>query len=699
MPRQNTIEIILAARDKASQVTKQAFSTIQSSAKTAMNTLKTASIAAGTALAAVSGVVGKVGINFNAQMEQSLIAWETLLGSAGKAKQTVDELLKLGAQTPFEFEGLDKAAKLLHMAKFEGDQLKNALVAVGNAVSAVGGGQEELEGVAMALFQMSAKGKVSAEEMNQMAERGIPAWELLSEATGKSVRDLMKLSEQGKLFANEAIPAIVEGMNKKFAGSMEKQSKTFNGLMSTLKDNLNMFMGQIMEPAFNRIKEFLPVIIDLINRASDAFAKGGWKGVLQEFLPPSVANAIISGLQTIQETFNNVVSSIRAFWDEHGAGISASVLSTVQAIWNFVSPYLQQIRDFVFQKLAEIKKFWDENGSQILQAVQNAWNVILAVIQYVMPVIQFIIDSVWSSIKGIISGALTAIMGLIKVFAGVFTGDFSKMWEGVKQLFFGSVQLIWNFLNLMFIGKILSVFKSFITTGINLLKSGWTNIINGIKGFGSNILGYFKGLWNSVVGTFNSFKSMGLNIFNSIRATLSMIVQGIKSNIINTFNAVKSTVINIFNNIKSAMTNPIETAKNTILKIINTIKNAFANLKIKIPKFKLPHVSVKMKKGAMGIPYPDFDVDWYDKGGVFYGPQIIGVGEKRPEFVGALDDLKAIVRDVIRDENKNTGAKKITIETPIYLDGYEIARVVFPYIEGMQGNMFNSKMRVSGVKR
>ena len=42
---------------------------------------------------------------------------------------------------------------------------------------------------------------------------------------------------------------------------------------------------------------------------------------------------------------------------------------------------------------------------------------------------------------------------------------------------------------------------------------------------------------------------------------------------------------------------------------------------------------------------PHFSVDWYDKGGIFSSPSIIGVGEKRPEFVGALDDLRKIVRE------------------------------------------------------
>jgi tape measure domain-containing protein len=315
MAKRNTVEIILNARDQASKTTEQAFSTIRSSASKTLDVLKTASLAAGAAVTALAGIASKVGIEFNASMEQSQIAWETLLGNADEAKKTMQELLTLGAETPFEFQGLDKAAKLLNMAKFEGDELTKALVNVGDAVSAVGGGQGELEGVSMALFQMQAKGKASAEEMNQLAERGIPAWEILSESMGKSTQELMDMSQKGKLFAEEVIPALVDGMGDRFGGAMEKQSKTFKGLTSTLSDNLRIFAGEVMEPTFNRLKELLPTVIDEVNRLSDAFTNAGWKGVMEELLPPDVVEKITLGIQTVKDAFGQLEEKIGPILD------------------------------------------------------------------------------------------------------------------------------------------------------------------------------------------------------------------------------------------------------------------------------------------------------------------------------------------------------------------------------------------------
>lgn len=64
----------------------------------------------------------------------------------------------------------------------------------------------------------------------------------------------------------------------------------------------------------------------------------------------------------------------------------------------------------------------------------------MAVIQYLMPTIQSIIGVALETIKGVVSGALTAIKGLVDVFAGIFTGDWTRVWEGVKSIFSG----VWN---------------------------------------------------------------------------------------------------------------------------------------------------------------------------------------------------------------------------------------------------------------
>lgn len=129
----------------------------------------------------------------------------------------------------------------------------------------------------------------------------------------------------------------------------------------------------------------------------------------------------------------------------------------------------------------------------------------------------------------------------------------------------------------------------------------------------------------------------------------------------NIWNDIKTSFSNAYEGIKDAMIKPFRVAKDKIDSIIDKITGWFP---IDIGSFfssiKLPHLNVEWTElTALGktIKFPSgFDVDWYDQGGIFDSPTIIGVGERRPEFVGALDDLRKIVR-----EESGAGAAGVTI--------------------------------------
>lgn len=115
---------------------------------------------------------------------------------------------------------------------------------------------------------------------------------------------------------------------------------------------------------------------------------------------------------------------------------------------------------------------------------------------------------------------------------------------------------------------------------------------------------------------------------------------------------------NQFNQIKKSVVTPIEQAKTRIQRLIRDMESAFRNMRVEIPRPKIPKINVSMRSTGKGIEIPDYSVSWYDRGGVFYGPSIIGVGEKRPEFVGALDDLKNVVSSALT-EHKGNGSNYI----------------------------------------
>lgn len=147
-------------------------------------------------------------------------------------------------------------------------------------------------------------------------------------------------------------------------------------------------------------------------------------------------------------------------------------------------------------------------------------------------------------------------------------------------------------------------------------------------------------LWKN----WDKIKAKATEIKNNVVKTFN----NLKTAVINAFNTLKSKVTSTWNAIKTAIMNPVNKAKDAVKKAIDKIKGFF-NFKFKWPHVPMPHFSVTPAGWKMGDllkgKIPKLNVDWYDEGGIFDSPSIIGVGEKRPEFVGALDDLRKIVRE------------------------------------------------------
>ena len=115
--------------------------------------------------------------------------------------------------------------------------------------------------------------------------------------------------------------------------------------------------------------------------------------------------------------------------------------------------------------------------------------------------------------------------------------------------------------------------------------------------------------------------------------------------IINGLVSALKPVINFLKTMLEPAVKAIATALGGVIDAGKKVVEFFKNMKIKIPEIKLPHFKVTGKFSLNPLEVPKLSIDWYDRGGIFRSPSIIGVGEKRPEFVGALDDLRQIFRE------------------------------------------------------
>ncbi|MEK0086220.1 tape measure protein, partial [Benzoatithermus flavus] len=231
---------------------------------------------------------------------------------------------------------------------------------LGDAVAAIGGNDQTLESVARAIGQIQAKGKLSAEEMQQLAEAGLPVWDILSKKMGKSTAELMEMTSEGKLLAKDVVPLLVDGLGERFSGAMDKQSKTFSGMMSTLKDNLNMLAGTIAKPAFEFSKSILEKAIPAVNQLQTAFEQGGWTGMLKTIFSAdfvtqftqmngTVKNFLNQIKSDFQSTFQSLIPKIQPFFDS-----LKNFFNTVLQAWQSIGPTILSFINFLFRQILTI---------------------------------------------------------------------------------------------------------------------------------------------------------------------------------------------------------------------------------------------------------------------------------------------------------------------------------------------------------
>lgn len=243
--------------------------------------------------AALAGL-GAVAVRSAAQMEQTEKAFTTLLKSADLAKDFLAELERFAAATPFELPGLLNASKRLLAFGFSAQQVIPILTAIGDSAAALGMGEEGISRLTTAIGQIQAKAKVSAEEMNQINETGIPAWQLLADTIGTTVPQAMDMASKGMIDGATGVQAILTGMNKQFGGMMAEQSQTLNGMMSNIQDSIGQMstvVGKEITEAFN-LKGAAAEFQDTLGEFTAIAKQSGIGEALRQMVPTEVGMAI-----------------------------------------------------------------------------------------------------------------------------------------------------------------------------------------------------------------------------------------------------------------------------------------------------------------------------------------------------------------------------------------------------------------------
>lgn len=337
---------------------------------------------AGVAVAAVGAVTAALGagvvagVKYNASIESYQTSFEVMTGSAEKAAEVIDRLKKVGASTPFELPDLADTTQLLMNYGFSADEAMDKMMMLGDISQ---GSAEKMSRIATAYGQMSSAGKVSLEDVKQMIEAGFNPLQEISESTGESMSSLYDRISKGTISVDEITASMQRATSEggKYFQSMEKQSQTFSGLISTLKDNAQQLLGEVVKPISDGLTEsLLPAAISAIEQLTKGFEENGVSGMIQ------AAGNIVSGLFTgIMENAPSLISTgfelLNQFLLGIATGIPALRIKGFEFITQIALGILENLPQLITQGAMVITNFVSGLLSSLPTVLQSGADMIL----------------------------------------------------------------------------------------------------------------------------------------------------------------------------------------------------------------------------------------------------------------------------------------------------------------------------------
>lgn len=247
----------------------------------------------------------EMGISYNAQIEKYTTGFTNMLGSAQAAQEAMQAIQEDAARTPFDVASLTQANQLLISAGENAAYSRKVINALGDAVSATGGGNAELSRMAANLQQIANVGKAATIDIKQFAYAGINIYQILADYTGKSVQEVQNMTISYDLLSQALIEASEEG--GRYYNAMNTQSQTLKGRTDTLKDNVSQLAGLMTGDLSSGIGVVIGHLNDMVVAAQEAYKEDGWKGL---------GNAIL-------ELDNPISAIIKKFGQLGSAAVSA----------------------------------------------------------------------------------------------------------------------------------------------------------------------------------------------------------------------------------------------------------------------------------------------------------------------------------------------------------------------------------------
>ena len=482
-----------------------------------ITTALSGTVAGISAVTAAVGAGAVAGAKYNATIEQYSTSFEVMTGSAEKATEVVEELKKVGAETPFEMTDLAETTQLLMNYGFTADDAMNKMQMLGDISQ---GSADKMNRIATAYGQMSSAGKVSLEDVKQMIEAGFNPLQEISQSTGESMESLYDRISKGTISVDEITASMERSTSAggKYFQSMEKQSQTVNGQLSTLKDNATQLLGSLSEGVSKSLAtEILPSINGALSELQNAFETGGFDALSQK-LGTVVSNLLVGLVQKLPQLVqmgSQILQNLLLGIQNSIPTIAQSAVSIIQNLTTFIFNNLPLILSAGMQLLTELALgIAQALPTLIPQAIQCIFTLVDTLLENLPALITAGIELIVALGMGLID-AIPEIIAKVPEIIGKLVAALcdpamlGKLIEGALQLIIalasGLIQALPQLL--LSIPRIILGIKEAFTDydwgalGTSLLQG----LLNGFSQAGNIIWDAIKSVGNSMIDGIKSF--------------------------------------------------------------------------------------------------------------------------------------------------------------------------------------------------
>lgn len=494
--KQEQLEIKKAAEaaKQAAQATSQANSAMSSSTQQTMGDVGKL----GNAFEAMKGIaaigfiteigrsiasMGSSAIMAAAQMKQYEVAFSTMLKSTEAGKVMLQELKDFATATPFDVPGVVESAQQLVAFGFDAKSIIPTLTTLGDAAAGLGKGSEGVKLMAYALGQIRTSGNLKTQDMMQLTSAGIAAWDMLAEASGKSVAEIKEMTENGMIDSLAAIDVITKGMQAKYGGMMDQLSKEVTGLTSNISESIGNFVadiGQYITDSFG-VKDILQSVSDSLGNMSEAFRMAKETG-------KSFGEALVYAVPTPLLVAIGVLVSLLA-----GALVGA-LLAVKAAIAVVLAPFAGIIAGVVAVGVAI---------SVLLSVSETARDALSMAFDVIKTVIGTVIDIV-KDLVGIFSDGSKSMSDKMLEAIGYIGGLFYRLYEKIAEAVGNAYESVKTFVDdsinsfMDFIKQCEYVADNF----VEIMKDAGKNAVKGIEEWFNKLPDKLSKIINSIKAGF-----------------------------------------------------------------------------------------------------------------------------------------------------------------------------------------------------